>query len=374
MAKYNDIYMRAYQNDPGNIPRSSSYSLAHSPDLIPYGTQPVDPQTFLTASSWNTTYNATLIGKATNYLYMRAQNLGTAASTGTFALYYSPGGNMLLWPSKWAKNQLLTQTGANTQTITLQGGEKGVLPSAFVWDAKTDQHYCLIGMVSTPEHPATPPPDGDIQNFATWIAQNGSFAWHNLTVTSAGSPTWTDKVNYDQGGVADTVRFDIVCDYVPLNSTVSFSCGAAGPKPPINMPPSLVTNYPSFIVGMNSVVPGDFMADISYSYTAAKDKPVPPEGFSISIEASVKTQPGTLLHGYGKTLAEKGYPTPEEYMERVKANRRWDSVKMEDHEAYAEYLLREHMESRTYDKSALGPVRYFAVGSYTTVGQNIASR
>lgn len=373
MGNYNDIYMRAYQGDPGNVPRSSSYSMSNSPDLIPYGTQPVDPSTFLTDTSWNTTYNANLVANADNYLYMRAQNLGTTPSTGTFSLYAAPG-SMLLWPSQWVQNQLKTQAGELTQQITLQGNQKGALPSAFVWNAKSDQHYCLVGMVSTPEHPATLPPDGNIQNFATWIAQNGSFAWHNLSVTSSGSPTWTNKTYYDQGGVADTVRFDIVCSYVPLNSVVSFSCGVGGPTPPINMPPSIVTNYPSFIVGMNSLVPGDFKADISYSYTASKTDPVPPQGFNISIEGSVKTQAGTALHEFGRTLVQMGYPTPEEYMERVKANRKWDSVKMEHHEAYAEYLLREHTESGTYDKSAAGPVRYFTVGSYTTVGQNISTQ
>src|SRR5688572_25878488 len=279
MGNYNDIYMRAYLGDPGNVPRSSAYPLSASPDLIPYGTSPADPSTFLTDASWGQAYNATLVVRQSNYLYMRAQNLGSQATTGTFSLYYSQA-SLLLWPSVWSGNQLKTQTGANTQDVLINPGQKGVTPSAFVWQPASPppgDHYCLVGMVSTPNHPATPPPDGNIQNFASWIAQNGSFAWHNVSVTDSGSPTWTKSINYDQGGTTEDIYFQVICKNVPVGSKVAFSSGTAGPNPPINLPPTTVTNGSSFIAGMQTSVPGTFVSDISYSYWAASSSP-PPSG------------------------------------------------------------------------------------------------
>ena len=373
MAQYDDIYMRAFQGDSGQVPRPSSYGMSLSPDLIPYGTVPVDPATFLPDASWNTTYNATLTANMANYMYMRAQNLGTEASTGTFTLYYSKG-SMLLWPSQWSKNKLLTQSGADNQVVTFAGNEKKVLPSPFVWNAKADDHYCLVGMVSTAKHPATIPTDGSIQNFATWIAQNGCYAWHNMNVTTSGAPTISDRSWYEQGNTTDLMRFDIVCTNVPLNATVQFSCGAAGANPPILLNPTVVTTPNSFIAGMKSTVNSGFEAFVDYAYTAPPGQTNPPPGFGLSIEVSYATQAGMELHQYAKTLEQMGFEKPEDYMARAKAMAKWDKVSMKDHEARAEYLLQEHTEAGTYNKTGAGPIRYYTVGAFTTAAQKISTQ
>lgn len=373
MAQYDDIYMRAFQGDSGQVPRPSSYGMSNSPDLIPYGTSPVDPATFLTDTSWNTTYNATLTANMANYMYMRAQNLGNDPSTGEFTLYYSPG-SMLLWPSQWSKNKLLTQTGADKQTLAFAGKEKKVLPSPFVWKAKNDDHYCLVGMVSTAKHPASIPADGSIQDFANWIASNGCYAWHNMAVTSSGAPTIADRSWYAQGDTADLMRFDIVCTNVPVNSKVQFSCGASGAKPPILLNPTTVTTPDSFIAGMKSTVEAGFEAFVDYAYTAPPGQSNPPPGFNLSIEVSYATQSGMALHKYAKTLEQMGFPKPEDYIARAKAMAKWDKVKMKDHHERAEYLLKEHTDAGTYKKSRIGPIRYYTVGAFTTAAQKISTQ
>lgn len=371
MGNYNDIYMRAYLGDPGNVPRSTSYPLSASPDLVPYGTQPAtDVNSLLTDTSWNQVYNSPLVINQSNYLYMRAQNLGTAQTTGQFSLYYSPA-SLLLWPSEWQQNQLQTAGGEPTQSVSIAPGARGVTPSAFVWNPAappSGDHYCLVGMVSTPDHPATVPSDGDIQNFASWIANNGSFAWHNVSTTNAGSPTWTKTINYDQGTVASDILFQIVCTNVALNSKVAFSCGQAGPTPPINLPPTTVTNSASFIAGVLSSVPANFQADISYSYWSNGNPPA--SGFSITIQGMLPSTPDSSLYVHSSTLEELGMPKPEDYIARARLMKSFDNVEWAAHQAYADMLLDLHKRSNSYAaQSSIGPVKYFMVGSDSVYAQ-----
>jgi hypothetical protein len=371
MGNYNDIYMRAYLGDPGNVPRSTSYPLSASPDLIPYGTQPVtDVNSLLLDSSWNQVYDTKLVINQTNYLYMRAQNLGTTTTSGVFSLYYAPS-SLLLWPSVWQQNQLLTQAGESTQTLTLAANAKGVTPSAFAWNTATPpsgDHYCLIGMVSTPGHPATVPTDGSITNFANWIANTGSFAWHNVSTTSAGSPTWTKTVNYEQGTTASDIYFQIVCSNVPVNSQVAFSCGEAGPTPPINLPKTTVTNGASFIVGMQSSVPANFTGDISYSYWS--NGIAPTAGFSITIQAMLPSTPNDALYVHSSTLEELGMPKPEDYLARASIMKGFDNVEWKAHQAYADMLRDLHTRANTYGtQGSIGPTKFFPVGTDSVYAQ-----
>lgn len=373
MGNYNDIYMRAYLNDPGNVPRSQAQPLSASPDLIPIGMQPVAPDTLLTDPSWNSVYNNSLVINSKNYLYMRAQNLGSQATTGTFSLYFSKA-SLLLWPSVWSANQMKTDGGADTQNVLINPGQRGVTPSAFIWKPEqlVNDHYCLVGMVSTPQHPATPPPDGNIRDFASWIANNGSFAWHNVSVVNAGAPTWQKSTYYEQGGVTEDVYFQLNCSNLPEGSQVAFSCGEAGANPPINLKPTTVSTSPSFTTGVISNVQGSFKGDITYSYWA-KDGSPPPPGFDITLKAISLSASSDALYKYSSTLQELGVPTPEAYLEMKKSMKKWDSLPWAAHEAYAEQLHMQHDAFKTYSKSAAGPIKGMVVGTDTVYAQTVKS-
>jgi hypothetical protein len=281
MSTYNDIYLRAYLGDPGNVPRSTEYPLNDSPDLIPYGTQPVETGTFLTDASWNTIYRPTLVMNIDNYIYMRAQNLGQQETSGEFSLY-AVKDNLLSWPPTWT--QLKTQQGEMKQKITLAANQKGVLPEPFVWIPDSAERYSLVGLVSTPNHPLILPPD-QIQDFARWVARNGGVGWHSVNITNVNAPTFTNKMHYEQGTTACMIAFNLVCTNVPLGSKVSFSCGLSGPSPLIDLAPTVVTDSKTFIVGIVSDVPAGFEGDISYSYWSNGGPP--PPGFNITLQARV---------------------------------------------------------------------------------------
>lgn len=89
---------------------------------------------------------------------------------------------------------------------------------------------------------------------------------------------------YEQGGVADRVRIDMVCQYVPLNTLVSFH--AVNTDPPVSLPPTKVTTYPDFIAGVTVDLPADYKSEIIYCWELPPGVS-PPVNMSITIEASI---------------------------------------------------------------------------------------
>jgi hypothetical protein len=86
---------------------------------------------------------------------------------------------------------------------------------------------------------------------------------------------------YEQGDEAAKVLFMLVCHEIPKGSTVSFNCPESGPQPPINLPPTQVTLYPTFTVGVRSDVPAGFSGTITYK--VEWNQP-PPPGASVTFQ------------------------------------------------------------------------------------------
>ncbi len=282
MAQYNDLYMRCSLSDTGNIPRSGT--LCTSPDIIPYGTSVVnDPVTFFT-NNYSQDVGRDLIANAQNYIYTRAYNYATGPETGNISLYYSPA-SLLLYPDLWSQNGLKTSQGVDHVTVSATAPNQIVVSNdPFTWIPQqiVNDHYCMVSRIATAKNPCPIPNVGAITDFANWISTNGGWAWRNVAVVPTGSPTFTKTINYTQGQQAGTLQFVLQCQHVPVGSKVAFSCGTPGTNPPINLPPTTVTNGESFVIGMVSNVPANFVSNISYSYWANGN---PPPGFSITLIA-----------------------------------------------------------------------------------------
>jgi hypothetical protein len=86
-------------DDSGTVPRAGT--LCASPDIIPYGTVPVnDPVTFFT-NNYSQDVGQVLTANQQNYIYARAYNYATGPQSGSIFLYYSPAA-LLLYPSMWS--------------------------------------------------------------------------------------------------------------------------------------------------------------------------------------------------------------------------------------------------------------------------------
>ncbi|BAU54023.1 hypothetical protein [Mucilaginibacter gotjawali] len=111
---------------------------------------------------------------------------------------------------------------------------------------------------------------------------------HSQSHSLAGTDTRIEHaMPYEQGSTGGLVQFSLICHEIPLGTTVGFSSDKPGPHPPINLLPTIVSIYPSFITGMVSDVPADYSATITFY--AIFNQP-PPVGASIQLQAAFVVQ------------------------------------------------------------------------------------
>lgn len=287
MSKWNDVYARTAFNDDGTYPRQCSSS---SPDIIPYGINPVeDPDGLFVINNWNKDLGQTLDARIFSYLYFRIANLSEKEQTGSLYLYYSPA-SLLLYPSFWKNNVLLTQDGKDHYDFKVEKNGRIVsgmdnAQGTFIWKPEmiTNDHYCLVGRIVTPDHPNPIPETGDIDNFATFISTNPNYAWRNVTVIDRNTPNQSIDVRYNQEELEADVYFMLTCKNLPVGAEVMFSCPTTGPQPLIHMEKAKITNPKIQVLGIKCHVPSNFVGEITYSYWANGLKPT--KGFEITLEA-----------------------------------------------------------------------------------------
>lgn len=287
MAKYEDLYLRNTLMDQGNIPRQGA--LSSSPDIIPWGVEPQpDPQTFF-SGNYNQDVGKGLMADLGNYLYVRAKNLGTSASTGEVFLYWSQS-SLLLYPDQWKVNAMPTNTGAKSVKISnVAAGQIGVTKDAFVWKPSMpggNFHYCLIGRVSTEKNPNPIPATGDIKDFAAWVAANGGIGWRNVAIVPAGtSQALTLESNYDQGETPGEINFTATCNGCPINqSWVQFSSATPLPDGKVVSIPKTQIDQEGKIIGVKRYVPANWKTTFVINYWANAG-PLP--GWNIDVTGAV---------------------------------------------------------------------------------------
>ncbi len=263
---YNDLFTRANLSSVGVVPQQGSPSA--SPDIIPYGTQPVaDPQQFFT-TNYNADPGKNLEGGQYNYIYLRARNLSSSAANGTAYMYYSKA-SLLLWPSLWSQNQL--QTSQNNGSTTISAPAQGAIAVAtdpFLWSPApiSDDHYCLVSRISTTAHPNPIPADfSSMDQFAQYVLANPGVGWRNVSVVDFNNaPSLQLAVNLTCP-IATPLYILLDAVNLPTGTSVAFSCGTSGPQPPINLPQTQVTST-SFVTGVLSNVPANFSSSIIVSF------------------------------------------------------------------------------------------------------------
>lgn len=324
--QWDDLHLRSYFGDTGEYPTGGS--LSKSPDIIPNGMEPIpDPEESFVNNNWDKDMGKDLVANAANYLYVRGNNLGTAATDGIVNLYYAPA-NLILYPVEWRNNQLQTSAGQKDVLIRdIPSGGKFVTPDAFQWvpEAISGTHYCLIGVAGTERNPNVIPDIDAIEDFAKFISENPNFGWRNVSVISADAPDFTLDVGYNQGSKGDLMKFSIVCTNVPVGAEVSFSAGDSL-DPPIYMPPVTVTNGASFSVGMETQVPDNFSTTINYSYWS--NGTTPPPGWDIRMEVTYLVSSSSYIYDKYALPLEQMYSKEmaADIHARTKALRRDDDI------------------------------------------------
>jgi len=314
--QWDDLYLRHNFQDTGLYPTAGS--LSASPDVIPLGQDPVsDPAYMISDENWNKDYGSSTNASQANYIYMRGRNLGSAEAEGRLYLYYSPG-SLLLWPTDpvdpnkgWAKRPLSTSFGENFQIVRPKAGERFVTREGFLWVPEPiyNDHYCLVGRVSTERNPNPIPEVGNLTDFAKYISEHPNMAWRNVVTINPRYPVTTTRVNYSQGADGGEVYLILRCDNVPDGSRVEFSSGTPGPDPMIKMSGVVqntdTTQGPRYSLTLLTDIPENWTSDIAYTWFSENKVPLP--GMKIWLDAVMPVAADhPVLGRYARPLTELG--------------------------------------------------------------------
>jgi len=157
---WDDLLLRLNLSDNGVYPNRPGPP-SESPDIIPYGVEPIDNWQSFFAGNYASDVGKNAVVNQDNFIYARAKNLSANSATGEFYGYWCPA-SALMWPKQWSGNAMKTNQGAGYVTFpaTPPGGVV-VCPEPLKWNPRPigpNDHYCLVGRVSTESHP-NPIPD-----------------------------------------------------------------------------------------------------------------------------------------------------------------------------------------------------------------------
>lgn len=314
MAQYDSVLLRQNLSDQGIIPRTGGWTA--SPDLIAAGTVPItDPQaTYGSDQSYATDPTQPVIKNAANYFYLRGKNLGTSSTPAEARLFYAPQ-SLFLYPVQWMNNQMQTSQGNDVSNIaTIAPNSIGVTTDPFSWIApNTDEHYCLIGFLSTAAYPfsSQQPPNAvsSMDGLATWIGATGGAGWHNVQWANS-SATFSSSTPYPASSTDALVQMSLTCTGLPVGSQVSFSCGTPLPDGTvINLPPTTVSTSGQIGFFVRANIPANWSSYITYTYYANGGVPLPT--FSLAMSASIISQSNTAEFAKYAMPAHEVFPNHE---------------------------------------------------------------
>jgi hypothetical protein len=217
------IVVRCSTNEGGTVPRSAT---ADSPDIILAGSSPwEDPSVLLDAKNYGNPYSNSLYIGFPNYIYLRGKNFTGSKLTGNWNLFWATP-NILLLPFLWQKNKLATSTGDKNPALSIDPGKIGASLDPFTWvPPDTSDHYCMIGLASTPGHGNPVEGVNNISQLAEVLATNANIAQRNVHMVRGTPPDMLEQAGYDQGDEAAKVDLAVVFKNIPLGSNYTVSSG-----------------------------------------------------------------------------------------------------------------------------------------------------
>jgi hypothetical protein len=317
MAMWNDLLLRLNLSDDGTYPNRPGVPCA-SPDIIPYGVAPIDGwQTFF-AGNYAADVGKNPSVNQDNFVYARAKNLSANSATGDFYGYWSPA-SILMWPKQWSGNVMQTNQGDKFVTFPLTPPDGiAVCSEPLKWNPRPigpNDHYCLVGRVSTESHPNPIPDVTRLPDFAQYIRDNPNMCWRNVALIDANMPTTVFNVGYDQGDQGGQMIVQIQGTAMPVAgpgqtpAQVAFNCSTPGPQPLMLLNPTPITGT-SQDFGITTNVAANFQAPVTISFWNNGNLPLD-DNFDLTFQwylvPSTKTPNELLLH-------EQGYTEPAEEM------------------------------------------------------------
>lgn len=212
---WNDLFVRTDLSESSPINRVGALS---SPDIIPWGTQPVTPSTFITENSYKTYVSTTgFVSGQPNYIYVRARNSSSTTTAVGEASLVLTNPAVVLWPGGDGWTFIKTNQGRSASTLLI-GGNSAIPPNGiavtedpFVYVPSDSGHRCLVTWLSTKSHPVTQPPPRitDAQALVTFLKNNPNYAHHNLDIAPNTTGARTFTAPFSSGTESGTWAFGL---------------------------------------------------------------------------------------------------------------------------------------------------------------------
>ncbi len=222
-SKWPGVVVRCNFGETGDVPRTAS---ATSPDIVISGKAPFpDPGILTNPANYGNAYDSSLYIGVPNYLYVRGKNFTDAALSGSWNLFWASP-NILLYPSLWEQNQLVTSSGHADPTFTIKPGEIGASTDCFNWvPPDTSDHYCFMAVANTPGHGNPLAGVQSITDLASVLANNANIAQRNVNIVRGDLPSFVQQIGYDQGDEAARIDLAVVFGNLPKGSSYSVASG-----------------------------------------------------------------------------------------------------------------------------------------------------
>ena len=162
-----------------------------------------------------------------------------------------------------------------------------------------NDHFCLVGMVDTKEHPMPKPTTDNMKDLATFIYNHPNMAWHNVCIVDNGV-NFSVQIDYNQGTVDGLIYIFLECTACPDGSEVSFASGtplADGTyvkQDWVEIKGCNPTTKQHFIVGATFNIPANWETNITYNYKNNGKAPLSGENWNIELKAAFYTPKSEL--------------------------------------------------------------------------------
>jgi len=213
-----DLYLRDNLQDHGREPLIGG-GISCSPDIIVFNQELLDPEAVLgtPAAQQSDTLGSPVEFGQDNFIYLRVQNRGTQATSGTARLYWA-NPSVLPTPGSWTE---ITDP-ANPIAIPAINPQEMKIIGPVVWkkaDIPGKGHYCFVGLINSGDDPAPDPATiHTIDDYYNFIRQSNNATWKNFDVTDIFKNSLTNMSFSIQGWPKIKLSADLMIDLSQLPS------------------------------------------------------------------------------------------------------------------------------------------------------------
>jgi hypothetical protein len=198
---YRDLFVRQALGDPPPWRAGGSAS----PDIIPNGTAPGDPNRFV--DDYGEDPGQALVPCAENYVYVRTKNVSDQERLGQLYLAAAPP-MFVCWPDLLVP--LANEDGKPYSQLKVKPGAVGVSTRAFRFTPAA-AGCALGGYVFTQEHPVQLPKLTSVAALAQFLSDTHGYAQRSVAFGLPASGSYAMVAAYEQREEAATIAIKLRC-------------------------------------------------------------------------------------------------------------------------------------------------------------------